>query len=315
MAVTVRKKTHNSRTGAEELDSYYKEISRSPLLTRDQEVELARKVQNGCPQARATLAESNLRLVIKLARQYRFSNLPLADLIQEGNLGLLEAVDKFDPERQCRFSTYACWWIRQAITRAIANKGRAIRLPVHVNELLQKHRKLNSQTRAHTGQDLGLSEAASQLMPVDLQVAKRKAARKARTKNLTSDDPRVAKMVTRMKNQAEARLEEMLLMARKPISLELPIGEDSESTLCDILPGEEELPTPGLDRDALAWLLSHLSTEERLLLSMRFGFDDGEPKTFAELAKTFGVSRESLRQREIRIINKLQQIARQANWN
>ena len=291
------------------------EISKSPLLTRDQEIDLARKVKEGCLESRTALAESNLRLVIKIARQYRFSSLPLADLIQEGNLGLLEAVEKFDPERQCRFSTYACWWIRQAITRAIANKGRAIRLPVHVNELLQKHRKLNSKRRANTGQDLGLSEAASQLMPVNIDVAKRKAARKARTSALTPDDPRVTRMIAKMKSQAEARLEEILLMARKPISLEIPIGNDSDSTLCDVLPGEADLETPGLDRDSLAWLLSHLGTEERLLLSMRFGFDDGEPKTFAELSKTFGVSRESLRQREIKIINKLRQLARQANWN
>ena len=120
-----------------EMDVYYRQIARSRLLDAEQERDLGRRVQAGDFQARQALAEANLRLVVKIARQFRFSKFSLSDLVQEGNLGLLEAVEKFDPDKGCRFSTYACWWIRQAITRAIANKGRTIRLPVHINELLQ----------------------------------------------------------------------------------------------------------------------------------------------------------------------------------
>ncbi len=299
-----------------ELGLYFKEISKRRLLTADEEIALGRRIQSGDQDARRELAEANLRLVIKIARQFRFSSFSTSDLIQEGNLGLLEAVDKFDPDKGCLFSTYACWWIRQAITRAIANKGRTIRLPVHINELLHKYYKMNNKVRANTGQDATMPQAAAHLMPVDLETARRKASRSARAKKgLPAEDPRVKKMVAKMERRAEDRLQEILRMANQPISLETPVGEDSESSLKDLLPGQEELETPGLDRKSLAWLLSHLTVKERLLLSLRYGFDGGDGKTFAELSEVFGISRESVRQQELRALKKLRELAMRARWN
>jgi RNA polymerase primary sigma factor len=313
MAALARKKMENLDEMAE-MDVYYRQIARSRLLDAEQERELGRRVQRGDLEARQALAEANLRLVVKLARQYRFSRFSLSDLVQEGNLGLLEAVEKFDPDKGCRFSTYACWWIRQAITRAIANKGRTIRLPVHINELLQKYHRLNNQVRANTGCDASIIEAANALMPVDIEVARKKAGRSVKGKRLSADDPRVTSMVRRMEAKAQGRLEEILRMAHQPVSLELPMGEDSESSLKDLLPGTD-LETPDLDRESLAWLLSHLSEKERLLLALRYGFDGGEGKTFAELAEIFGISRESVRQKEMRALSKLRELALKARWN
>jgi RNA polymerase primary sigma factor len=314
MAALARKKTEDFDEMAE-MDHYYRQISRSRLLDAEEEKRLARLIQQGDQQARRELAEANLRLVVKIARQFRFSRFSLSDLVQEGNLGLLEAVEKFDPDKGCRFSTYACWWIRQAITRAIANKGRTIRLPVHINELLQKYHRLNNEVRANTGNDASIVEAANLLMPVDIEMARKKAARSVKGKKLSADDPRVISMVRRMQARAQSRLEEILRMANQPVSLELPMGEDSESSLKDLLPGCEDLETPSLNRESLFWLLSHLSKNERLLLALRYGFDGGEVRTFAELAEIFGISRESVRQKEMRALNKLRELALKARWN
>ena len=314
MAASVRKKRQHPEA-LDEMALYYRQITKRPLLDAEQERELAYRVRKGDLEARRDLAEANLRLVVKLARQFRFAKFSLSDLIQEGNLGLLEAVEKFDPDKGCRFSTYACWWIRQAITRAIANKGRTIRLPVHINELLQKYNRFNNQVRACTGSDATLQEAASVLMPVDLDVALRKARRSLKGSRLSAEDPRVQSMVRRMEDKALARLEEVLRMAHQPVSLDLPVGDESDTSLKDLIPGAEDLESPELDRKSLAWLLSHLSEKERLLLALRYGFDGGEGKTFAELAEIFGVSRESVRQRETRVLSKLKALALQARWN
>ncbi len=314
MAVSVRKEREISDELGE-LDQYYRQIVRRPLLDAEQERELALRIRQGDTEARRILAEANLRLVVKLARQFRFAKFSLSDLVQEGNLGLLEAVEKFDPDKGCRFSTYACWWIRQSISRAIANKGRTIRLPVHINELLQKYHRLNNQARACTGSDASLQEAAGALMPVDLEVARRKAGRSHKGKRLSAEDPRVLNMVARMERKAQRRLEEILRMAHQPVSLDLPVGEDSEASLKDLLSGCEDLQCPDLERQSLAWLLSHLTEKERLLLALRYGFDGGEGKTFAELAEIFGVSRESVRQKETRVLSKLRELALRARWN
>lgn len=314
MAALATKKNNNFHE-ASELDAYYKQISQRRLLTSQEERELGRRVQEGDGLARQRLAEANLRLVVKIARQFRFSKFSLSDLVQEGNLGLLEAVEKFDPDKGCRFSTYACWWIRQAITRAIANKGRTIRLPVHINELLQKYHRLNNQVRASTGADASIVEAASTLMPVNIEVACKKAARTVKGKRLAPDDPRVKRMVARMELKAQYRLEEILMMAHQPVSLESPMGEDSDSSLKDLIPGEMNLESTEFDRESLAWLLSHLSDKERALLALRYGFDGGEGKTFAELAEIFGISRESVRQKEMKALQKLRELAAKARWN
>lgn len=314
MAV-LAKKNSEQISHHNELAGYYREISKRELLTAEQEVELAHRIAAGDQEARRQLAEANLRLVVKIARKFHHPDMTLADLVQEGNLGLLEAVEKFDPAKGCRFSTYACWWIRQAVTRAIANKGRTIRLPVHVNELLSKYRKLNNDSRATTGSDATIEELACTLLPVDEDTARRKACRKHGSRGLKHDDPRVRRMVERLEQRAQSKLKEILNMAMQPISLETPVGEESDSTLVDLLPGETELATPDLDRSALAWLLSHLSCRERTLLALRYGFDGGDCRTFAELASIFGVSRESIRQQEMRALKKLRELADRAQWN
>lgn len=314
MAVLARKKIREN-SHRNELTQYYSQISRRDLLTAEEERELARRIAEGDAEARKQLAEANLRLVVKIARKFRHPDLTLADLVQEGNLGLLEAVDKFDPDKGCRFSTYACWWIRQAVSRAIANKGRTIRLPVHINELLSKYRKLNNKVRASTGSDTTIESAQAEILPVDEEVARRKAARKHRERNLGPEDPRVQEMVERLESKAQRKLKDILSMASCPISLETPVGEDSDSTLKDLLPGEHDLETPDLDRSALAWLLSHLSNKERTLLALRYGFDGGACRTFAELAEIFGVSRESIRQQELRALKKLRELASKSHWN
>jgi RNA polymerase primary sigma factor len=312
-ALATKKRTNNSYHN--ELAGYYKQISERGLLTADEEKSLARRIQAGDEQACQELAEANLRLVVKLARKFRHPDLTLADLVQEGNLGLMEAVKKFDPDKGCRFSTYACWWIRQAITRAIANKGRTIRLPVHINELLSKYRKLNNRVRAKTGSDATIERAASEILPVDPETACKKARRKFKKRSLGPDDPRVLNMMNRLEQRAQTKLKTILSMSLQPVSLEIPIGDESDSTLKDLLPGETELSTPRLDRDSLAWLLSHLSAKERNLLGLRYGFDGGNVRTFAELAEIFGVSRESIRQQELRALKKLRDLATQAQWN
>lgn len=314
MAAPAKKKSETYDEHSE-MEFYYRQISGGRLLKAEEERELGLRIQQGDQEARRLLAEANLRLVVKIARQFRFSSLSLCDLVQEGNLGLLEAVEKFDPGKDCRFSTYACWWIRQAITRAIANKGRTIRLPVHINEMLQKYRRLNNQIRANTGCDASIEEAAQLLMPVDVEMARKKAGRAMKGKKLSADDPRVISMVRRMEAKAQGRLEEILRMAHQPVSLELPMGEDSEGFLKDILPGLQRLEIPSLERESLVWLLSHLSEKERLLLALRYGFDGGEGRTFAELAEIFGVSRESVRQKEMRALSKLRALALKACWN
>jgi len=314
MAALARKK-YPTHSKSNELGEYYRAIARRDLLTAAQERELAERIKRGDDEARKELAEANLRLVVKIARKFHHTDLTLADLVQEGNLGLLEAVDKFDPDKGCRFSTYACWWIRQAVSRAIANKGRLIRLPVHINEVLSKYRKLNNKVRSRTGFDATIQQAAAELLPVDNDCAKQKACRKHKTRSLGPDDPRVQRMVERLEQKAQNKLKDILSMAHQPISLELPVGEESDSTLKDLIPGEMDLSTPGLDRSALAWLLSHLSEKERSLLALRYGFDGGEQRTFAQLASIFGVSRESIRQQEIRALNKLRDLAQKSQWN
>ncbi len=298
-----------------ELAAYYKQISERGLLTAEEEIALARRIEAGDESACQELAEANLRLVVKLARKFRHPDLTLADLVQEGNLGLMEAVRKFDPDKGCRFSTYAVWWIRQAITRAIANKGRTIRLPVHINELLSKYRKLNNRVRATTGSDATIELAAAEILPVDPDSARKKARRKHKQRSLSHEDPRVQSMVERLEERAQNKLKDILTMALQPVSLELPVGEESDSTLKDLIPGETDLETPGLERSSLAWLLSHLSERERSLLGLRYGFDGGDQRTFAELAEIFGVSRESIRQQEMRALKKLRDLATRAKWN
>lgn len=294
---------------------YCQQIASSKLLTVAEERELGEQIQKGDKKARQTLAEANLRLVVKIARQFRYSRIPQSDLIQEGNLGLLEAVDKFDPRKGCRFSTYACWWIRQAITRSIANKSRIIRLPVHINELLSKYHRLNNQAQAQTGANAPIDEAVKLLMPVNLEVATKKVERSLKGKKLAASDLKVKNTLTSLQQKARARLEEILDASNHPISIDSPLTEESNMTIKDIVPGAKDIVSTNLEREALAWLLSHLSKGERTLLALRFGFDGKDGRTFSEIAEIFQVSREAIRQKEIRALSKLRSLAEQARWN
>ena len=253
---------------------YLKEIGRIPLLTAEEEIELAIKIADDDPNAKKRLAEANLRLVVSIAKRYVGRGMQFLDLIQEGNLGLIKAVDKFDYTKGFKFSTYATWWIRQAITRAIADQARTIRIPVHMVETINKVKKTNSQLLHKNGRDPTAEEIAEVLdMPVD-------------------------------------KVREIMRVAQEPVSLETPIGEEEDSHLGDFIP-DDDAPAPAdaasatLLKEELAHVLKTLTPREERVLSMRFGLTDGHPHTLEEVGKEFNVTRERIRQIEAKALRKL----------
>jgi len=298
----------SSRTMAHESDqlslqSYLREVAEVPLLTREQEFDLASRAKDGDLSARSELARANLRLVLSMARRYIGSGLSFLDLVQEGNLGLLEAVDKFDVARGFRFSTYACWWIRQAITRAIANKGRTVRLPVHMHDLVQKYSRL---TQVGGGDE---QQLCSELFPVEVEGVKRKLARSLK-RNVDENDPVYIAKVSELQSDSLRRLRTVLLVAQEPVSLETPVGQDGQDTLLGSLleNGDCDLKKHFQSQE-WDWLMSHLNERELMVLRQRFGLEGcDEPKTLNELAEVMGVSRESVRQVEVKALKKLREI-------
>ena len=245
---------------------YLKEIGRVPLLTPEEEIELAIRISEGDEEAKKKLAESNLRLVVSIAKRYVGRGMQFLDLIQEGNLGLIKAVDKFDYTKGFKFSTYATWWIRQAITRAIADQARTIRIPVHMVETINKVKKTNSQLLHKNGRDPTAEEIA-------------------------------------------------LRVAQEPVSLETPIGEEEDSHLGDFIPDDEALAPADaasqmLLREQLAEVLKTLTPREERVLSLRFGLEDGHPRTLEEVGKEFNVTRERIRQIEAKALRKLRHPSR-----
>ena len=244
---------------------YLKEIGRVPLLTPEEEIELAIRISEDDQEAKKRLAEANLRLVVSIAKRYVGRGMQFLDLIQEGNLGLIKAVDKFDYTKGFKFSTYATWWIRQAITRAIADQARTIRIPVHMVETINKVKKANSQLLHTNGREPTPDEIAEFLgMPVD-------------------------------------KVREILRVAQEPVSLETPIGEEEDSHLGDFIPDDDALApadaaSMSLLKEQLADVLKTLTPREEKVLSLRFGLDDGNPKTLEEVGKEFNVTRERIRQ-------------------
>lgn len=317
LALQEKKRKKNlapANTRGNSLAQYLNEVRGRELLSRDEEMELGRRIQEGDERARQELAEANLRLVISMAKKFHGSGMSFQDLIQEGNLGLLEAVSKFDPDKGCRFSTYACWWIRQAMSRAVANKSRAIRLPVHINELLHKYSRLRS-NKAVAGDTPDLKEASRELLPVSPDKVRKKLSRSLKRK-LQPGDPEVKGKIAEMERKAMHRLRVILTMAQQPISLETPVGrEGSETSLGDLIPSDTELTSESLDRSDWKWLLSQLNDREQKVLSMRFGLDGQERRTLNEVAAVFGVSREAVRQQEVKALAKLRDILAQAGWN
>ena len=261
---------------------YLKEIGRVPLLTPEEEIDLAIRISEGDEAAKKKLAESNLRLVVSIAKRYVGRGMSFLDLIQEGNLGLIKAVDKFDYTKGFKFSTYATWWIRQAITRAIADQARTIRIPVHMVETINKVKKTNSILLHKNGRDPTAEEIAKELdMPVE-------------------------------------KVREILRVAQEPVSLETPIGEEEDSHLGDFIPDDDALAPADaasmlLLKEQLAEVLKTLTPREEKVLSLRFGLEDGHPRTLEEVGREFNVTRERIRQIEAKALRKLRHPSRSKN--
>ena len=261
---------------------YLKEIGKVPLLTADEEIEIAKKMLEGGPDAEAAkkkLAEANLRLVVSIAKRYVGRGMLFLDLIQEGNLGLIKAVEKFDSTKGYKFSTYATWWIRQAITRAIADQARTIRIPVHMVETINKVIRVSRQLLQELGHDPSPEEISEEMnMPVD-------------------------------------KVREILKIAQEPVSLETPIGEEEDSHLGDFIPDEaasepSEAASFTLLKEQLVDVLSTLTPREEKVLKLRFGIEDGRTRTLEEVGKEFNVTRERIRQIEAKALRKLRHPSR-----
>lgn len=258
---------------------YLKEIGKVPLLSPDEEIELAKKIELGDEEAKKKLAESNLRLVVSIAKRYAGRGMQLLDLIQEGNLGLIKAVEKFDYRKGYKFSTYATWWIRQAITRAIADQARTIRIPVHMVETINRLVRTQRQLIQKLGREATPEELAKELdMPVD-------------------------------------RVREIMKISQDPVSLETPIGEEEDSHLGDFIQDNNvEVPadaaTYTLLHEQLMDVLSTLTEREQKVLRLRFGLDDGRPRTLEEVGRQFNVTRERIRQIEAKALRKLRHPSR-----
>lgn len=258
---------------------YLKEIGKVPLLTAEEEIELAKRMELGDQEAKKRLAEANLRLVVSIAKRYVGRGMLFLDLIQEGNLGLIKAVEKFDYRKGYKFSTYATWWIRQAITRAIADQARTIRIPVHMVETINKLIRVSRQLLQELGRGPTPEEIAEEMnMPVD-------------------------------------RVREILKISQEPVSLETPIGEEEDSHLGDFIQ-DDNVPVPAdaaaftLLKEQLVEVLSTLTDREQKVLRLRFGLDDGRARTLEEVGKEFNVTRERIRQIEAKALRKLRHPSR-----
>lgn len=258
---------------------YLKEIGKVPLLLPEEEVDLAQKIENGNQIAKKKLAEANLRLVVSIAKRYVGRGMLFLDLIQEGNLGLIKAVEKFNYRKGFKFSTYATWWIRQAITRAIADQARTIRIPVHMVETINKLIRVSRQLLQELGREPQPEEVAKIMeMPVD-------------------------------------KVREIMKIAQEPVSLETPIGEEEDSHLGDFIP-DDEAPAPAeaaaftMLKEQLINVLDTLTPREEKVLRLRFGLDDGRARTLEEVGKEFNVTRERIRQIEAKALRKLRHPSR-----
>lgn len=258
---------------------YLKEIGKVPLLDADEETELAKRMADGDEEAKKKLAEANLRLVVSIAKRYVGRGMLFLDLIQEGNLGLIKAVDKFDYSKGYKFSTYATWWIRQAITRAIADQARTIRIPVHMVETINKLVRVSRQLVQELGREPTPEELAKEL------------------------------------NMSVEKVREISKISQEPVSLETPIGEEEDSHLGDFIP-DDDAPAPSeaasfvMLKEQLVVVLKTLAPREEKVLRLRFGLDDGRQRTLEEVGKEFNVTRERIRQIEAKALRKLRHPSR-----
>jgi RNA polymerase primary sigma factor len=294
------------------LSAYLFEVNKIPLLTAEEEVALSCLIRNyNDEEARKALVESNLRLVISLAKKFLGLGLTFQDLIQEGNLGLIEAVEKFDPERGCRFATYATWWIRQALIRGLANNGRTIRLPVHISDIFQKFAKYSLAFMQKNNRPPTVEETSRELLPVSREKAWRKVCRRLK-KQISIDHPLVDRKVAEMEEKMAQRIKNILNVAQDPLSLETPVG-DEETTVGDLVPVECS-PEEALIREELGSLFSALSEREKKILCLRFGLIDGNVCTLQEISNQFGISKERIRQKEEDALKKLRSIMKKQDW-
>ncbi|MDO4481279.1 MAG: RNA polymerase sigma factor RpoD [Bacillota bacterium] len=258
---------------------YLKEIGKVPLLTAEEEIELAKKMEAGDEEAKKKLCEANLRLVVSIAKRYVGRGMLFLDLIQEGNLGLIKAVDKFDWRKGYKFSTYATWWIRQAITRSIADQARTIRIPVHMVETINKLIRISRQLLQEYGREPTPEEIALEM------------------------------------DMSEEKVREILKIAQEPVSLETPIGEEEDSHLGDFIP-DDDVPAPAeaaafsMLKEQLMEVLNTLTEREQKVLKLRFGLEDGRARTLEEVGKQFDVTRERIRQIEAKALRKLRHPSR-----
>ena len=258
---------------------YLKEIGKVPLLSADEEIDLAKKMEKGDTDAKRRLAEANLRLVVSIAKRYVGRGMLFLDLIQEGNLGLIKAVEKFDYRKGYKFSTYATWWIRQAITRAIADQARTIRIPVHMVETINKLIRVSRQLLQELGREPHPEEIAKEM------------------------------------NMSVDKVREIMKISQEPVSLETPIGEEEDSHLGDFIP-DDDAPAPAeaaaftLLKEQLIDVLDTLTPREEKVLRLRFGLDDGRARTLEEVGKEFNVTRERIRQIEAKALRKLRHPSR-----
>ncbi len=259
--------------------AYLKDIGKVPLLSAEEEIELAMRIAENDEEAKKRLTEANLRLVVSIAKRYVGRGMQLLDLIQEGNLGLIKAVDKFDYTKGFKFSTYATWWIRQAITRAIADQGRTIRIPVHMVETINKVKKTSSLLLHRNGREPTADDIAEELhMSVD-------------------------------------KVREILRISQEPVSLETPIGEEEDSHLGDFIPDDEalspdEAAAKALRKEKINDVLKTLTPREAKVIALRFGLEDGKPMTLEEVGKEFDVTRERIRQIEAKALRKIRHPSR-----
>ena len=257
---------------------YLREIGSIPLLTPEQERELAKAYQEGDEEAGRRLAEANLRLVVNIAKRYAGHGIPFLDIIQEGNLGLMKSIEKFNYEKGYKLSTYATWWIRQAISRAIADQGRTIRIPVHMVETINRIVRTSRKMTMELGREPNSEELAARL------------------------------------DMEESKVVEALRVAMEPVSLESPVGEEEDSHLMDFIEDKQMMPadaaTLQILREEMAQAMSVLTEREQKVLRMRFGFDDGNPRTLEEVGREFQVTRERIRQIEGKALRKLRHPSR-----